>query len=548
MKPEDIKRNYDAKISERSTLDGTLEYIERYVVPFRGNFFKPETGEHEVDWRKREIYDSTAVMAAQILSSSIQGGLMSMAYQWFAMFFDQLELNKNVEAKKWLESVGRRIYKELQDSNFDTEASEFCLDLVSFATATIIEEEIDPDNGEWEGINFKAIPMQNSYFDLDINDDVLRFYRKLHWTTLQVWDFFGDKSPEKIKELIKDSSSKMDQKHIIIFCVYKRDNVNVDTTKKLAAAIRPFGYKYVFHDDASQIGEEGGYYEMPTFITKWRKVAGSKFGHSPAFVALSDILTLNQAVEDTLAALGKVIDPSTMVTERGLLSDLDLGRGGLTVVRSKDDIWSYESKAKFDVGELKIQNLQRSIREAFYVDQLQLKESPSMTATEVQVRYELMQRLLGPTYGRIKNDFLDKVILRTFNILHRAGQLPEMPDVVKQEQPEIRIEYTGPIPRSQQLDEVRAVQEWVAGIAALAEIKPEILDNVDFDALAIRTAMKRGVPADLLSSEDKIKKIRKDRAAQQKRIQEAQIAEQEGKAAEATGKGVQSMGGAIEQR
>ena len=43
-----IIKRFNALESQRSTLDGVLEQIERYVVPYRGEFYSTMTSEHEV--------------------------------------------------------------------------------------------------------------------------------------------------------------------------------------------------------------------------------------------------------------------------------------------------------------------------------------------------------------------------------------------------------------------------------------------------------------------------------------------------------------------
>jgi hypothetical protein len=353
-------------------------------------------------------------------------------------------------------------------------------------------------------------------------------------------DKFGEENcPEWVIEAHKKAASS---KIELIFCVYYREGKeNAATSAFLVDKERPFGCKYIFHKDGTEIGKEGGKYEMPAFIARWRKVAGSRWGHSPAFVCLSDILTLNQLTEETLEALGKVVDPTTMVTERGLLSDLDLGRGGLTVVKSKDDIWAYESKARFDVGELKIDRLQSSINQAFFVDQLQLKESPAMTATEVQVRYELMQRLLGPTLGRLQADFLDPLITRTFNILARAKMLPVPPQDVIDAEAEYDVNYVGPLPRAQRMQTVEAINSFVGNLAQVAEIFPQVLDIPDMDAAAREIAALSGVPSRLIRNEKEVDKKRDAEAAQQEKMRQAETMKITGEGMEALGKGAGAM-------
>ncbi len=540
MEALEIRKRFNVLVTERSALDSVLQIIEMFVVPFRGNYFMPGAKEAEVDWRKRNIFDSTAVIDCQTLASSIQGGLTNSLVKWFSLQFRQKSLNKDNDAMEWLQECEDIVWKTLQDSNFKLEASEFYIDLVSGGTGAIIEETND-ETEEWEGVDFAAAPIADIYFEEDKKGNPKILYRRLMWHPLQIIDKFGkDKCPEwVIKEHEKASGNKIE----LILCMYYREsNKKADTSKYLAPHLRPFGTRYVFQKDGSTIGVEGGKYEMPAFIARFRKVAGSRWGHSSAHICLSDILTLNQLTEETLDALGKVVDPSTIVTLRGLLSDLDLGRGGLTVVRSKDDIWPHESKARFDVGELKIDRLQQAIHRAFFVDQLELKDSPAMTATESSIRYELMQRLLGPTVGRLENDWLNPCITRTFNINMRAGRLPPPPAVVVESKAEYDIIYTGPLARAQRMQIADSINQFVANIAGLADVFPEALDVPNIDDMVREVAMLSGIPARLINGEAQVTKKRKDRQEQQQKVFDAQQALAEGDAVQSVAAGVKAIG------
>lgn len=517
MKGDQIRKNYNRLKQDRSTLDGTLDLIGRFIMPLRSEFYDTISGEHSVDWRSRDDYDSTASESVDTLASSIQGALTSMAMQWFELRMRNKELNNDIEVQRWLEACAEIMYQELQESNFDTEVSEFYLDLCGYGNAIIIEEATE-DLANWDGLNFKAVPLDSSYFEEDHKGNIMNFYRCMSWTANQIYSKFGDSTPQEIKDKVGESSEKFD----VIFCIYfRKDKKDADTSKKLSAKERPYGYKYVLAKCGTELGE-GGYYEMPAFVSRWRRTPGSVWGYGPSHLALSDVLTLNELTADLLESLGKAIDPSTLTTQRNLLSDLDLGRGGLTVVRDVNDIVPFETRARFDVGELKIDRLQEAIRRTYRVDQLQLKDSPAMTATEAEIRYELMQRLLGPTLGRLKNDFLDPMLKRTFNLLFRAGKLPEIPQVVIDSQSEMDIEYTGPLPRSQKTQRLHAVQQWVMSVAQLAEIKPEVMDIPDFDRIVHESAKLAGVPAMLVNDEKTISKTRKVRAQQEAQMAQMQ--------------------------
>ena len=527
MEPATIVAKFNELESLRKTMDQTWDIIKRFTMPYRGEFFKPQHSEHEMEWRRnREIYDSTALMAVQTLASSIHGSLTSPSIKWFDLSFRNPELNEDHEAKIWLENAAQVTYDALQDSNFNLEINECYTDLVGYGTSIIVEEVLDEDKGT---INFSAIPVEQGYFEQDEHGQVYNFYRKLLWTPLQIFSKFGDDTPDYIKKQAMTPGNS-DTKHEIIFCVYTRpDKKKANKPSPLVSDERPYGYKYVVRASSEVIGDTGGYYEMPAFIPRWRQTVGSMWGNSPAMMALPDILTLNELVMLVLKATEKVVDPATLVTERGLLSDLDLQAGGLTVVRSLDEIESYESRARFDVTALQRENLQESIRSIFYVDQLELKDSPAMTATEVQVRYELMQRLLGPTLGRLQNDLLNPTVSRTFNIQLRAGNFGEIPESIAELGGEMDVKYMGPLARAQKIDVVRSIQEWTGYVAQMAEINPAMLDLVDWDEIGRGLADLSNVPTKYLKPQTKIDAERKKRDEMQQAAAEAEIGAEQAK-------------------
>ena len=543
-----LRARYDASKSERTSVREIWQDIERLVIPYRGRFYKEELSEHTIEWFKRQIFDSTAVEAAATLAASIHGALTSFTSQWFALSFQRRELNEDFESRVWLEEVTRQAYKALEESDFQLEISETYLDLVGFGTSLLIQEEKTRHN-TYDGMDFQSIPMKHAFFTTDTDNKVLYFYRRYWWKPIQIVDKFGDMAPLDMQELAK-ADSDTTEKREVVFCVFPRFGYkDINTQSKMAAEKRPYGSVYFMHSDGHQLSEEGGYYEMPAYVPKWRKTNDSMWGNSPAMLVLSDIKTLNDLVELTLSQLAKVVDPPSFVTERGLLSDLDLEPGGLSVIRSKEDYWQYQSSARFEPGELRIERLQGSIRRAFLVDQLELKESPAMSATEANIRYELMQRLLGPTLGRLKSDLFDPMIERTVKILHRAGQLPPMPPLVAELKGQFDIEYTGPLAKAQRSQTAVAMEDWAMRITELAtqvgNIDPEaatkIMAVADWDAFAEELADIKGVPYNVLT--DKMKR-KFDAQKRQKQAEEAGAAAsmaQEGEAAEQLGKGMQEL-------
>ncbi len=187
-------------------------------------------------------------------------------------------------------------------------------------------------------------------------------------------------------------------------------------------------------------------------------------------------------------------------------------------------------------------DLRNNINRMFLVDRLELKESPAMTATEVNARYDLMQRLLGPTFGRLQSDFLSPMLERTFKILMRAGQLPEMPEIL-QDVPstEMDIEYIGPMGRAQKADMLGAMSQWMRDMAELGELYPELRMLPDAQAYGREMAKAANVPATIVRSQDEVDEMvnqEKQAALQQQQLEQAGM---QGQAMQAMGDGAQSL-------
>jgi hypothetical protein len=157
-----------------------------------------------------------------------------------------------------------------------------------------------------------------------------------------------------------------------------------------------------------------------------------------------------------------------------------------------------------------------------------------------------MQRLLGPTLGRLQSDYLDPLVQRTFNILYRAGQLGEPPEVVFESSGELDIIYTGPLVRAQRADIAQGVTRWVATLAELSEVRNDVLDIPDWDAIARELGSLEGVPAKLMRSNTEIKDARKKREQTEERLAAAAVNQEEGAGLEAIGKGQAALTGVPE--
>lgn len=546
-----IRQRLEARATERTALEGIWKIIEKFICPYRTMLFADKNSEMAIDWKLRELYDSTAIFANQNLAASLNGSLTNMAVPWASYIIKAPEARYFVEVQRWLDEVNYIIMEQLQGSNFGLESNELYLDLTSYGIGNLAHmEETNPD-GSFKSFNFSALPLDECYFDVDHMGRPINFYRKFYWTSIQIVEKFGRQAvPMEIVDKALSGNRSTDR-YEVIYCIYKRQGQefeNVNTFGILTPEKRPYGEKYFLEKDLTTLSDEGGFYEFPSYIPRWRKSTGSIWGWSPSMTAIYDTLTLNELVDLILSAGEKAIDPAIMVTKRGVLGQIDLSAAGVTVVSDPKAMAPFESRARFDVSSLSKQDLQIAIERAYYTDQLQLKESPAMTATEVYARIQLMQRLLGPTFGRLQSDFLGPMLERSFKILYRNRMLPEIPSIILERGWELNIDYLGPLAKSQRLDDAQAIERTLSAAASLQQTFPNITDNFDPDEAIRELGDVLGAPARVWVPRNQMAEERRARAEQASSMQQLEGMQMGGDAIKSIGEGAKAMAeaGAVE--
>jgi hypothetical protein len=508
---EYIKKRVDALTSDRGTWEVNWQEILDYVMPRKADVVTLRT---KGEKRTEVLFDSTAVTANNLLAASLQGTLTSPSLPWFSIKLRDEEINENRDVQLWLEDTARRMYDTFNETNFNTEVHEMYLDLCSIGTGALFVEEGNKGY-DIDGIHFNCLHIAEYYIQENINGKVDTLYRKYKLTARQAVQEFGEKNVgEKILTAAKE---KPDQKFNFIHAVEPTEDYKRATGK--SSTKLPYHSCHVCEED-KMVVRTGGYNEFPYLVPRWSKATGEIFGRSPSYNALPDIKTLNKAVEIGLKAWAKAIDPPLLVQDDGVIGRVRTTPAGITVVRNDGAIKPLQIGSNWQITDLKENQLRTAIRQAYYSDQLQLQEGPQMTATEVQVRYELMQRLLGPTLGRFQSEFLNPLIERVFGIMYRAGALLPEPSVVRGSK--IDVEYVGPLARSQRMEEAVAIERLYQLAMNIAQVDPAIMDNIDHDEAVRLRGKLLGVPKTVLRGKDQVDEMRNARVEQQQMAQMAQ--------------------------
>jgi len=135
------------------------------------------------------------------------------------------------------------------------------------------------------------------------------------------------------------------------------------------------------------------------------------------------------------------------------------------------------------------------------------------TATEIEIRYSLMNRVLGPTMGRLQQEFLNPLIERVFGIMYRSGQFIEQPETIGEG--DIDIEYQGPLARNQRYEDAQAIERLFGVAAQWAQMNPNALDIIDINGAMRILAERYGVPNRALVGEAEVEQAQQQRAQQQ---------------------------------
>ena len=525
-----IRKRLDKLEADRGTWESHWQEILDYVMPRKAEItFLRSRGEK----RTEVLFDSTAITANNLLAASLQGTLTSPSLPWFSLKLRDDDANKIRDIQIWLEDTARRMYAVFNESNFNTEVHEMYLDLCSVGTSAIFVEEAN-EGFIQGGLHFNTLHIAEYFIQENSTGRVDTLYRKYKMTARQAVQEFGeDNVGTKIKEALK---AKPDTQFNFIHAVEPTADYERATGK--AKTKLPFHSCHVCFED-KMVVRTGGYNEFPYLVPRWSKATGEIFGRSPSYNALPDIKTLNKAVEIGLKAWAKAIDPPLLVTDDGVIGRVRMTPAGITVVRSDTAIKPLQIGSNWQITDLKENQLRTAIRQAYYSDQLQLQEGPQMTATEVQVRYELMQRLLGPTLGRFQTEFLNPLIERVFGIMMRADALMPRPEAMSGMN--MDIEYVGPLARSQRMEEAIAVERLYQLAMQVVQVDPTVMDVINHEQAIRMRATLLGVPKTVLRGEDEVAEIREQRAAAQQQAQEQAMAQQQADTALSQGKAMTEM-------
>lgn len=501
LKAKEVIKKFERLKSDRANWDTYWEQLAQFIIPRKDNVYgHPTVGED----KHNRLYDSTSIHSNELLASALHSMLTNPSSVWFGLSTGDKELDKIKEVRQWLQNAVMKMIRTLNNSNFQEEIHETYVDLGGIGTNILDILEDDE-----EVVRFKSRPIYEGYIEENNRGVVDTLYTCYEWTLRQIVQEFGE---DVLKEydLKRTYETNPETKYEII---HGREPIS--PTSKRFASFHVLKLK-------KMLLAERNYNELPYAVPRWTKISGEKYGRCPGMKALPDIKMLNQMMRTAIRAAQKAADPPLMVPDNGFLLPIRTTPGGTNIYRAgmKDRIEPLIHNARVDINADMIEQIRVRVRQAFFIDQLQLQDGPQMTATEVMQRTEEQLRMMGPIIGRFNNELLKPIIDRLFNIMFRKQLFDDVPEILAERDLEVR--YISQISKAQRASEADTFTRVVQSIAPIIEAQPQVFENFNGDEILRYHAEIFGLPEEMLNKREEVQEARNAQAQAQASQQQSE--------------------------
>lgn len=529
-----IQRRYQALKNGRSGWDTAWASLAELFLPGRWHADADDgAGGPKLNSR---LVNSAGVLAMRTLAAGMQGGMTSPVRPWFRLTLRNREAageaggqtagQSGGETGRWLDEVTEAMRAALHQSNFYNAVHGLYADLGTFGTGLMVE------TADADGLNFHLVRAGDYVLDVNGRGEVDTFFRRIGMTARQIVDLWGegDNVPPAIREAAKASSGSggsAGQRFEVIHGVFPRHDLAPGAA--LGPAARPFVSVYF-----CEIGEggrpavlsEGGFDMFPAFAPRWDLSAGAVYGRSPAMDVTPDCKML-QAMTATLRRMQhKIADPPAVADASLRQYGVDLDPGSLTFVdmatlaQAGNPVTPIQQPepAALSYTMQGIRDVEKLVAEGLYSDLFRLlmdDDRRQITATEIQARQQEKLILIGPVVERLHKELLEPLIIRTFGLMRDWGALPEPPDEVAEGMAGLDVSFESVLAQAQKLTATSALEQGLAFLAQSAQVNPEVLDLMDFDAMGRAYMDRIGLPEACLRDEGGIAALRAQRAEAQ---------------------------------
>ena len=477
QRAKDIVKIGDKLFDSKRQLDGLWQEIALNFYPERADFTdQRNVGEEFSD----HLFSSYPVLARRELGNMLAASLRPRSQKWFSVHVDDEDLDERDDVRGFLEHISKIQWRAMydDDAGLVDSTSKADHDFATFGNAVL---KVGP-NLNADGLLFQNFHLRDNAWSMNAQGKVDCNHRNWEPTARQLVQHFGDKVSKNVKEAFKKDPEKTFRcRHVVL------PTRMYDYKDKFGKKF-PYASLYVECESETVLEEVGSNY-FCYVIPRWHTVAGSQYGTSMATaVCLPDGRTL-QIVTRTIREAGeKYVDPPMIVVSDAIRGDIALYAGGVTSADVEYDERLGEvlrpvsqDKSGFPIGAEIAAALRQDIREAFFLDKIQLPETgKDMTAFEVRRRIEEHIRAASPIFEPIESQYSSPLCETTFQVLkdYRAFPFDEMPEEL--EGRETNFSFRSPLA---DFADQRDAEVYIDGVTRIlipaAQIDPAQLENAD---------------------------------------------------------------------
>lgn len=504
--PEQLLKCFEQEKGKRINWESLWDDLAYYMVPLK-EFYPSASGERKYT----HLLDTTAMTSCELLAGALHSMLSNPAGYFFNLTTGNYKLDQQDAVRLYLQEVVRILHDLINSSNFQTEVHEMYLSICGLGNSCMLIDE-DPDSG----VRFSTRPLTEFYFKENHRGIVDNLFRGFELTAEGLVTEFGlDNLPKEIQKKYRENST---EKFEVVHEIYPR--------MKTKEAKKEFRFNFVSHYVLKKLKvnlEIKGFNEFPYVTPRWIKMAGETYGRGPGEKALGPAKALNAMRETVIAGAQKVVDPPLQAPDDGFVMQVNTTPGGITYYRSgsQDRIEPIFNDSRIDFGFQAIDQERVQVREAFYTDQLKLREGPQMTATEVAERVEQALRFMGPMLGRMETEFLVPTVSRVFNIADRKDLLPAVPQEL--DGVPLKVKYSSVMAMQQRMSEINTIRRTMQEVGPFLSLNPD-LSMMFIGEEAVRYIAKlTNFPQELIAKKDDYANSVKQKQAQQEAMMKSEM-------------------------
>lgn len=420
----------------------------------------------------------------------------------------ELQLQKEVLAqlKQQLAPVNKMLGLAFLSDTFINSQWEVYLDLLVAGLGAMLVLENGDDYGD--PAIFQSVSQSEIAIEENGKGGIGGIYRKRKkFKVRNIKDLWSDAEiPKEMQDLLDKKSGKgknADPEVDLLECTYEG----------------PRGSNVAWYYDV--LWQNGGdpvrivkreYTTCPWIIYRWSKLPGIPYGPGPVLMMLADIRTLNKVKEMLLKNAALALAGIYLARDDGVLNpdNVLLTPGGIIPVSATGgsvgaSLAPLQTGRDFNLVELVINDLQASIKKGLFDNALPPAESTVRSPTEIMQRVKELTQDIGGNIGRL-TAALVQLVRRVMDIYFRKGLIPK----IHVDQYTMRVQINSPLARTQQMNEVQTVVDWLEMVKGIGGPQAVML-AAKAEAINVWVAEKMGVPSELYNSED-------EQAALQKKL------------------------------